>query len=288
MQAALIIVQFHKLAIIVDSLNLNLKSKTLKPHQKSPIKSQDQNKAIKDTLLKNLENINIEEKNALNLLTSSKTEEVTVSTQKNKTETKSISESGCPEDVYKEELLLNMEGLQVDTTSDFYKHLNKYCNIYHDFDAHGDDTHSYLEFNWSDHAYYILQNIFPKGVDSFNSEIEYIVGLTTNSLGEENRELNTFPIRYSISCYIEKIMGYLHEDYDYANVNKLLVVQYKKFIKNVACYPQRLSQDDFSMISCAFNNEEILHIILLVAIVKSRTQLTYLARSLYEIIKTID
>jgi hypothetical protein len=288
MQAALIIVQFHKLAIIVDSLNLNLKSKTLKPHHKSPIKSQDQNKEIKDTLLKNLENINIQEKNTLNLLTSSKTEEVTVSTQINKTETKSISESGCPEDVYKEELLVNIEGLQVDTTSDFYKHLNKYCNIYHDFDAHGDDTHSYLEFNWSDHAYYILQNIFPKGVDSFNSEIEYIVGLTTNSLGEENRELNTFPIRYSISCYIEKIMGYLHEDYDYANVNKLLVVQYKKFIKNVACYPQRLSQDDFSMISCAFNNEEILHIILLVAIVKSRTQLTYLAGSLYEIIKTID
>jgi hypothetical protein len=290
MQAALIIVQFHKLAIIVDSLNLNLKSKTLKPHEKSPIKSLDQNKGIKDTLLKNLEHINIEEQNTLNTInTCLKTEDMSILTQTNKMETKSLS--NYSEDIYKEEIslnTLNIEALQVDTTADFYKHVNKYCNIYHDFDAHGDETHSYLEFNWSDHAYYILQNIFPAGVDSFNNEIEYIVSLTTNSLGEENRELNTFPIRYSISCYIEKIMGYLHEDYDYANVNKLLVVQYKKFIKNVACYPQRLSQDDFSMISCAFNNEEILHIILLVAIVKSRTQLTYLAGSLYEIIKTID
>ena len=284
MQATLIIVQFHKLAIIVDSLNLKLKSKKFKPNnENSPIRSLDQNKAIKDTLLKNLEYINIEEQNAL----LSQNEEKEMSIKMNKLEKHSISKSGHSED-HHEESSRNLEGLQLDTTADFQKHLNKYCNIYHDFDAHGDENHSYLEFNWSDHAYYILQNIFPKGVDSFNNEIEYIIGLTTNSLGEENRELNTFPIRYSISCYIEKIMGYLHEDYDYANVNKLLVVQYKKFIKNVACYPQRLSQDDFNMMGCAFNNEEILHIILLVAIVKSRTQLTYLAGSLYEIIKTID
>lgn len=283
MQATLILVQFHKLAIIVDSLNLNLKSKMLQSQEKSPIKSVDTNRMIKDTLLKNLENINLEEKNSL-----LQSQEQESSKKFNKLEKNSITKSGYSEDNYQEDLSMNLEGLQVDTTADYQKHLNKYCNIYHDFDAHGEMNHSYLEFNWSDHAYYILQNIFPKGVECLNTEIEYIVGLTTNSLGEENRELNTFPIRYSISCYIEKILGYLHEDYDYSNVNKLLVVQYKKFIKNVACYPQRLTEDDFITMGCAFNNEEILHIILLVAIVKTRTQLTYLAGSLYEIIKTIE
>ena len=186
------------------------------------------------------------------------------------------------------DLNLDFELFEVDITVDFDKHVNKYCNIYHDFDAHGDEFHSYLEFNWSDHGYYILHNLFPKGVDCLNAEIEYVTTLTTNSLGEENRQLNTFPIRYSISCYIEKILGYLHEDYDYANVNKLLVVHYKKFIKNVACYPKRLTPEDFNLMNYAFNNEEILHITLLVSIVKSRTQLTYLASCLNEIIKTID
>ena len=38
----------------------------------------------------------------------------------------------------------------------------------------------------------------------------------------------------------------------------------------------------------AFNKEEILHIILLVIIIKNRTQLTYLASSFYELIKDID
>jgi hypothetical protein len=83
-------------------------------------------------------------------------------------------------------------------------------------------------------------------------------------------------------------LGYLHEDYNYSNVNKLLVVKYKKFIKNVACYPKKLEKSDFAMMNLTFNNDEILHIILLVAAVKSRTQLTYLSKALYEIIKDIN
>jgi len=71
-------------------------------------------------------------------------------------------------------------------------------------------------------------------------------------------------------------------------VNKLLEVNYKKFIKNVSCYPYKLNKNDFKLINITFNKEEIIHIILLVAIIKSRTQLTYLASSIYELIKNID
>jgi hypothetical protein len=65
-------------------------------------------------------------------------------------------------------------------------------------------------------------------------------------------------------------------------------VDYKKFIKNVACYPQRLEAKDFSLMRYTFTKEEILHIILLVANIKQRTQLTYLANSLNEIVKNIE
>jgi sestrin len=104
----------------------------------------------------------------------------------------------------------------------------------------------------------------------------------------EDRKFNTFPIRYAISCYIEKILGYFHEDYNYSNVNRLLEVDYKRFIKYVACYPDRLEEKDFAKMRLTFTNEEIIHIILLVAHIKSRTQLTYFSSSLYEILKHID
>lgn len=53
--------------------------------------------------------------------------------------------------------------------------------MYLDFDAHSEEEKSFLEFNWSDHAYYILRNLYPGGVDCFNSEIEFIASLTTDS-----------------------------------------------------------------------------------------------------------
>jgi hypothetical protein len=62
----------------------------------------------------------------------------------------------------------------------------------------------------------------------------------------------------------------------------------KKFIKNVACYPNKLDKKDFVLMNLAFNNEEILHVILLVATIKMRTQLTYLSNAVYDIVKNID
>lgn len=107
-------------------------------------------------------------------------------------------------------------------------------------------------------------------------------------MGDEKKIINTYPVRYAVSCYIEKILGYCHEDYNYSNINCLLETGHKKFIKNVACYPNKLQIQDFSYLRCVFKKEEILNIILLVATSKAKTQLTYLASSLYEIIKHID
>lgn len=80
----------------------------------------------------------------------------------------------------------------------------------------------------------------------------------------------------------------MHEDYNYSKVNKLIEVKYKKFIKKISCFPYKLNKEDFLMLNMAFNKEEIMHIILLVTIMKSRAQLTFLARGLYELIKNIE
>jgi len=277
MQASLILVHFQRLSIIVASLDISLKERKHKEYPE-PMNLQiesntsQSNTLIKNEILKNLENIN------------------SIKNEHNITQRNSFCSSASDEQ-NEVDLLKDKDNIFIDNYNNskkFNKHTHKYYNVYHDFDAHSEEYKSYLEFNWQDHAYYILRNYHPNGVDCIHQEIEYLTTLTTNSLGDENSKLNTFPIRYAICCYIEKIFGYLHEDYNYSNVNKLLNVSYKTFIKNVACFPHKLTSEDFRLLGFAFNNEEILHIILLVSIIKERTQMTYLAECLYEIIKTIE
>lgn len=267
MHAALIMLHFHKLAVIVEAIDIRLKSNCGNTVNCKYSNSELNNTEVKLNILKNLEVIVKEDDNI------NKNEKFCTTPQEDKTDL---------------DLADTQEKICEEMTKTFDKFLNKYCTVYHDFDPHSEEYRSYLEFNWFDHGYYILKNVYPEGIDSLNNEIDWITSLTTNSLGEEDSQLNTLPIRYAISCYIEKILGYYHEDYNYSNVNRLLPVNYKKFIKNVACYPHRLEIKDFIMMNLAFNNEEIMHIILLVAIIKLRTQLTYLSSSLYEIIKNID
>jgi hypothetical protein len=274
MQASLILIHFQRLAIIIASLNLKIKDRKQNQSSKSPKEENKKgsNNMIKKEILKNLENIN-----------SIGSELVT--------EKKNSFSSFVSDEQNQPETFEEKDNIIVDYNNNyklFNKHTHKYCNIYHDFDPHSEEYKSYLEFNWQDHAYYILRNYHPNGIDCIHYEIEYLTTLTTNSLGDENSKLNTLPIRYAICCYIEKILGYYHEDYNYSNVNKLLNVSYKTFIKNLACYPHKLKQEDFNNLNLAFNNEEIFHIILLVSIIKERTQMTYLANCFYEIIKTIE
>lgn len=80
----------------------------------------------------------------------------------------------------------------------------------------------------------------------------------------------------------------MHEDYNYSKVNKFIEVKYKKIIKKICCYPYKLNKEDFIMLNMAFNKEEIIHIILLVILIKSRAQLTFLSRGFYELTKNID
>ena len=282
MQAALIMIEFQKLAIIVDSINIKLIETDLNseiinkinPNRRKSDENKFKNVITSDLLYKKIEHFNLEENESnIDIVGEIKSLKSDIDDQTERDFQSSFEQ-------------FDQENIK---HSIFTRHCINYCSIYKDFDLYSNGYRStYLEFNWNDHAYYILKNFYPEGIECIHKEIDYVTNLTTNSLAACNLELNTFPFRNSICCYIEKILGYLHEDYDYAIVNRLLNKDYKKFIKNVACYPQRLTTDHFKIMSVAFSKEEILHIILLAATVKSRVQLTYLASSLYDIIKNID
>jgi hypothetical protein len=281
MQAALIMIEFQKLAIIVDSINLKLKKTDLysevinKMNYSLNVKNNEENKLniiTSDILYREIKHLNMIDHH---------------STQDNY-DAKSAKSDLDEHSERDFQLTADEFNQENDKSYPFERHCINYCSSHKDFDVNSNQYRSYLEFNWNDHAYYILQDLYPEGVECFHKEINYITNLTTNSLASCNLELNTFPFRNSICYYIEKILGYIHEDYDYSIVNRLLNKDYKKFIKNVTCFPQRLNNDNFKTMSVAFSKEEILHMILLAATVKCRTQLTYLASALYNIIKDID
>ena len=59
-------------------------------------------------------------------------------------------------------------------------------------------------------------------------------------MGEGNKEFSTSPLRNAIAFYIEKVFGIEREDYNYANVNNLLSIEFKTIIK-------KLSSQSFQM-----------------------------------------
>lgn len=149
---------------------------------------------------------------------------------------------------------------------------------------------TYLNFNWCDNGIYTLQYLHQTGVTCLDEEIEYITSLNSKSLGQINNLISTSPIRRAINHYIESLFGYYHEDYNYENITKLLEmkIKYTRYIKKITCFPKRLSNDDLKDMAKVFTKEEVVHIILLAALVKSKIQLVYLAKAINDVMKSID
>ena len=144
---------------------------------------------------------------------------------------------------------------------------------------------TYFEYDW-DTGHFILKNLSSTFIECLNNEIEYITSITSNSLG--NKKINNLDnkkyIHQALIHYIEKLFGYYHEDYNYKNINKILSGHIKliKYIKKFVFFPKRINISDFQEMNKVFLHEEIIHIILLIGLIKSRIQLIYFSKALNE------
>ena len=147
---------------------------------------------------------------------------------------------------------------------------------------------TYYEYNWDDSGYYILKNLCPILNDCINKELKFIISLNSNSNDLKTESpLSSIYVQRAIIVYIEKLFGFYHEDYNYKYITKLLTgnIQITKIIKKFVCFPKNVVESDFQEINKIFLHEEIIHIILLIAIVKSRIQLTYYSKIINEVSK---
>ena len=144
---------------------------------------------------------------------------------------------------------------------------------------------TYFEYDW-DTGLFILKNLSSTFIECLNNEIEYITSITSNSLGNikiDNLNNKKY-IHQALIHYIERLFGYYHEDYNYKNITKILSGHIKliKYIKKFVCFPKRISISDFHEINKVFLHEEIIHIIILIGLIKSKIQLIYFSKALNE------
>lgn len=316
-EAALIMIQFHKMALIEDNLRIK-KSFTEKSlfecsssngntnsNNNDNTNENDNNNEIdndKDTtgnsnnnqvfedemdketqadLIKLMEEIQKEEED---------TEELNIedlssqqpSFNKITIKQESLSSLDCEKETIKQETILADNMFNKHTCSDNQEYSFK--------GPHKEIICTYFTFNWCDNGKYTLQNLHQAGVSSLDEEIEYITSINSKSLGQSNTLISTSPIRRAINNYIESLFGYYHEDYNYENITKLLDMKIKhtRYIKKITCYPKKLNNEDLKEMSKIFTREEVVHIILLAALVKSRIQLIYLSKAVNDVMKSID
>jgi hypothetical protein len=83
-------------------------------------------------------------------------------------------------------------------------------------------------------------------------------------------------------------LGIFNEDYDYTQTNRLLKIPTKTFIKHIACSPNKITKKDVLNLRKTFSTEEIFHLIILVSMIKCRSELIFISYIIYDIIKEID
>lgn len=72
--------------------------------------------------------------------------------------------------------------------------------------------------------------------------------------GHEN--VDTSKYRTAVWNYIQSLYGIRHDDYDYAEVNQMLNVSTKTFIKTACCYPERINQQLRAHFMTGFQHSE--------------------------------
>lgn len=141
------------------------------------------------------------------------------------------------------------------------------------------------DYQWDDQGY-SLCNLFYSDISQFLDE-KFKVGynLTYYTLGPKTN-IDTSPFRRAIWNYIQCIYGMRHDDYNYREVNILLERNLKCFIKNLACYPERVPKQDFADVMQGFRPSEKIHVIIMVSEARLQTELLYALRTITEVMKT--
>ena len=156
-----------------------------------------------------------------------------------------------------------------------YKH-SKYDYTYKDFDVKSKDyeTTSIYDYNWEENAFSLLSRFYNGAADLLDEEFEFIYNMTDNRC-YDIKDVDTSSFRAAIWCYVHRLYGVSHDDFNYEKVNKLLNIDLKKYIKTVVCYPERCTKEQFVNMGLQFRTKEKIHICLLAMEARKQVEMIY-------------
>eukprot|EP00732_Lithocolla_globosa_P003761 Lithocolla_globosa_v1_NODE_3149_length_1750_cov_12.517404.p1 type:complete len:562 gc:universal NODE_3149_length_1750_cov_12.517404:1724-39(-) len=135
------------------------------------------------------------------------------------------------------------------------------------------------DFSWEDHASPLLNQYFPQLGDALDSLFSETLELTEGTL-YDSQSIDTWPFRQAIWYYVLRLLGMSHDDYDYSQVNKVLNVNVKKFVKKIVKTPQNITYSDYVDLGLNLFDREKVHLAFLVLEARRQGCLLYVCRAI--------
>jgi len=140
---------------------------------------------------------------------------------------------------------------------------------------------SFEHFNWETDGYSVVSSLLHSAYSSNGAKSvascfdEVIQSVSSLSLfGEE--------FKNHIWNYVHILFGIQFQDFEHENVNKVLKVDLKLFIKAAACYPDRVTETLINESLKCFSKHERFAINLLVCIARLHVSLLYSLKAFYD------
>jgi sestrin len=159
---------------------------------------------------------------------------------------------------------------------DAMKEMLDHTSEYRDFSQKTDSILHTMSFSWEDHAMIVLSRQMAEATDCIHEEHVHSLEYTTNSIGDRPME-STVTVREAIVKYVQRMYGVFHDDYKYDQLNKILPVIHKAYLKKLACYPDRLTKVDYLRMRKfeGFTSLDLIHYAHLVVQTKRVVELTW-------------
>ena len=176
---------------------------------------------------------------------------------------------------YIDEKDLNEKKKQNTNNNFSIKFLLKEPVIYEDFNQHHDKYLYVDDFDWKTNAKYFYVDYASKEMDFLEKEFKALDTLSNN---EKNKN-NIFKHKNTIEKYVEIILGIRDREYDYHKTNEVLNMDIKNLIKKIACFPEKLNDENLDDLLLILNAKNLLILIFIIAAIKQKISLTYFAKA---------
>ena len=110
--------------------------------------------------------------------------------------------------------------------------------------------------------------------------MDYALKMTKKTYGTSAQNIDTTYFRQSMSIYLMNIHGVRDDQFNYANINKVLLIPHKQYIKKIGCYPQKVILQEYQNLSNLLSPSEKCHVCIIIMETKKQIELLFLSKAI--------